>query len=68
VANHSSVTGTLLGARHCRQLEECLDSSEVNMTEELREQISSLSRTPPLATDRNEEVTASRYENITAKK
>ena len=55
VGSHPAVTAPIIGARSVEQLRASLDSLKVEMTPELREQISSLSRTPPPATDRLEE-------------
>lgn len=55
VAAHPAVTAPIIGARNVEQLEASLDSVKVDMTAELRAEISALSRTPPPATDRLEE-------------
>ena len=55
VGSHPAVTAPIIGARSVEQLRASLDSLKVDMTPALREQISSLSRTPPHATDRLEE-------------
>ena len=55
VGSHPAVTAPIIGARSVEQLRASLDSLKVDMTPALREQISSLSRTPPPATDRLEE-------------
>lgn len=55
VASHPAVTAPIIGARNLAQLEESLLSVDINMTPELRSQISSLTPTPPPATDRSEE-------------
>lgn len=54
-ASHPAVTSPLLGARNVVQLNECLKSLEIDMTEKLREKIGLLSIEPPLATDRSDE-------------
>ena len=54
-ASHPAVTSPLLGARSLQQLNECLLALEIEMTPDLRKQISALSYEPPLATDRSEE-------------
>ncbi|RME98019.1 MAG: aldo/keto reductase [Alphaproteobacteria bacterium] len=54
-AGHPAVTAPIIGARSLEQLEPSLTSIEIDMTPELRERISALSRTPPVATDRREE-------------
>lgn len=53
--SHPAVTAPLLGARNLDQLEPCLASVDIEMTDELRARISGLSPAPPPATDRNEE-------------
>jgi aryl-alcohol dehydrogenase-like predicted oxidoreductase len=57
VASHPSVTAPIIGARNLEQLRASLDSVKIDMTRELRAEISALSRTPPPATDRLEEAT-----------
>ena len=55
VGAHPAVTAPIIGARNVEQLRASLDSVSVDMTPELRAEISALSRTPPPATDRSEE-------------
>ena len=55
VASHPGVTAPLIGARNLDQLEPCLAAADIDMTAELRAQISALSPEPAPATDRNEE-------------
>ena len=55
VGAHSAVTAPIIGARSVEQLRASLDSVRIDMTPELRAEISALSRTPPPATDRLEE-------------
>lgn len=55
VAHHPAVTAPIIGARNLEQLEESLDSLEIDMTEDLYEKISEISPAPPIATDRTEE-------------
>ena len=55
VASHPAVTAPIIGARNLEQLEGSLKAMDINMTDELRAQISALSPEPPPATDRNEE-------------
>jgi aryl-alcohol dehydrogenase-like predicted oxidoreductase len=52
--SHPVVTAPIIGARNLSQLEDSLGALKVEMTGELREQISALSPTPPPATDRTE--------------
>ena len=56
VAAHPAVTAPIIGARNTDQLQASLDSIKVPMTPELRAEIAALSRTPPPATDRLEEI------------
>jgi aryl-alcohol dehydrogenase-like predicted oxidoreductase len=56
-AAHPAVTSPIIGARSLAQLRPSLESVEIEMTAELRAEISALSRTPPPATDRLEEQT-----------
>lgn len=52
---HPAVTCPIIGARDVQQLQPSLDALKIDMTPELRNKISALSRTPPPATDRLEE-------------
>lgn len=54
-AAHPAVTCPIIGARSLEQLAPSLESINIDMTVELRDEISALSRTPPPATDRREE-------------
>jgi aryl-alcohol dehydrogenase-like predicted oxidoreductase len=56
VGAHPAITAPIIGARSLAQLQASLDSVKVPMTPELRLQISALSRSPPPATDRLEEL------------
>jgi len=55
VAAHPGITAPIIGARNAEQLQASLKAVEVDMTPELREEISALSHRPPPATDRLEE-------------
>ena len=54
-ASHAAVTAPIIGARNLEQLEGSLKSLEIDMTPELRAEISALSPEPPPATDRRED-------------
>lgn len=56
VGAHPAVTAPIIGARNLEQLRDSLDAVKIDMTPALREEISALSRTPPPATDRLEEI------------
>jgi aryl-alcohol dehydrogenase-like predicted oxidoreductase len=56
VGGHPAVTAPIIGARNVEQLRASLDSVKIAMTPELRAEIAALSRTPPPATDRLEEL------------
>ena len=56
VGAHPAVTAPIVGARNVEQLRDSLAAVDVNMTPALRAEISALSRTPPPATDRLEEI------------
>jgi aryl-alcohol dehydrogenase-like predicted oxidoreductase len=58
VGSHPAVTAPIIGARNVEQLEASLKSVDINMTPELRAEVSALSPAPPLATDRSEEAKA----------
>lgn len=55
VAANPAVTAPIIGARSLDHLEMALKSIEIDMTDELYARVSSLTSTPPPATDRNEE-------------
>ncbi len=56
VGAHPAVTAPIIGARNTDQLKDSLAAVNVKMTPELRAEIADLSRTPPPATDRTEEL------------
>lgn len=53
--SHPAVTAPIIGARNLEQLEPSLDAVNIDMSLEWRDEISSLSDTPPPAHDRLEE-------------
>ena len=55
VASHPAVTASIVGARNLTQLEGSLRALEIEMTPQLRAEISTLSPEPPAATGRSEE-------------
>jgi aryl-alcohol dehydrogenase-like predicted oxidoreductase len=55
VGSHPAVTAPIVGARNVEQLAPALKSLEIDMTPELRAEVSALSRTPAPPTDRLEE-------------
>jgi len=55
VMSNPVVTAPIIGARNLKQLEQTLAALEIEMTPEMRKEISALSITPPEATDRSEE-------------
>jgi aryl-alcohol dehydrogenase-like predicted oxidoreductase len=59
VGSHPAVTAPLIGARNLEQLEGSVAALEIDVTPELRAEISALSPEPPPATDRNDERSAS---------
>jgi aryl-alcohol dehydrogenase-like predicted oxidoreductase len=56
VGAHPAVTAPIVGARSLEQLRDSLNAVNVDMTPALRAEIAALSRTPPPATDRLEEL------------
>jgi aryl-alcohol dehydrogenase-like predicted oxidoreductase len=62
------VTAPIIGARNVKQLEGSLKALEIDMTPDLRAEISALSPTPPPATDRNEERTGATFSARLTKK
>jgi aryl-alcohol dehydrogenase-like predicted oxidoreductase len=61
VASHPAVTAPIIGARNPEQLRQILQCLDIEMTPELRTEISALTPEPPPATDRNEERTPYQY-------
>ena len=57
VGSNPAVTAPIIGARSYEQLKPALKSLSIDITNELRAEISALSPQPPLATDRNDELT-----------
>ncbi len=55
VAHHPAITAPIIGARSPEQLEGSLGAFDIDMSEDLRAEISALAPTPPPATDRVEE-------------
>jgi aryl-alcohol dehydrogenase-like predicted oxidoreductase len=60
-ASHPAVTAPIIGARNLSQLQGSLKAAKIDMTPELRAEISALSIDPPLATDRSDERSADSY-------
>jgi len=56
VAAHPGITAPILGARNVGQLQDSLNSVEIDMTSELYQKIASLTPTPAPATDRTEDL------------
>jgi len=56
VGAHPAITAPIIGARNLDQLKDSLNAAQVDMTPALRAEIAALSRTPPPATDRLEEI------------
>jgi aryl-alcohol dehydrogenase-like predicted oxidoreductase len=56
VGAHPAITAPIIGARNLEQLKDSLNAAKVDMTPALRAEIAALSRTPPPATDRLEEL------------
>jgi aryl-alcohol dehydrogenase-like predicted oxidoreductase len=55
VGSHPAVTAPIIGARNVDQLNDSLGALDIDMTPELRADVSALSVEPPPATDRSEE-------------
>ena len=55
VMSNPAITAPIIGARNLEQLQESLGALDIILTEEWRKEITELSITPPLATDRLEE-------------
>jgi aryl-alcohol dehydrogenase-like predicted oxidoreductase len=56
VGAHPAITAPIIGARNLEQLKDSLNAAQIDMTPALRAEIAALSRTPPPATDRLEEL------------
>jgi aryl-alcohol dehydrogenase-like predicted oxidoreductase len=56
VAAHPAVTAPIIGARNVEQLRASLEATKISLTPAQRSEIAALSRTPPPATDRLEEI------------
>jgi len=56
VGAHPAITAPIVGARNLEQLQDSLNAVKVDMSPALRAEIAALSRTPPPATDRLEEI------------
>lgn len=56
-AAHPAITTPIIGARTVEQLADQLAASDIDMNADLRAEITALSRTPPPATDRLDDVT-----------
>jgi aryl-alcohol dehydrogenase-like predicted oxidoreductase len=56
VGAHPAITAPIIGARNVEQLRDSLAAVDVEMSSALRAEIAALSRTPPPATDRLEEI------------
>ena len=63
VAEHPAVTAPIIGARNLDQLEESLDSLNVDMTIELYKEVSDITGKPAIATDRTEEISEIMYKS-----
>lgn len=56
VAHHDGITSPIISGRNMKQLQPCLDSLKIKLDDEMYKQINDVTRTPPPATDRIEEV------------
>jgi aryl-alcohol dehydrogenase-like predicted oxidoreductase len=56
VGSHPAITAPIIGARNLDQLKDSLNAAKLDMSAALRAEITALSRTPPPATDRLEEI------------
>lgn len=61
VAGHPGITAPIIGARSLAQIEGSLKALDIEMTPELRAEVSALSIEPPPATDRTDERGAETY-------
>ncbi len=60
VGAHPAITAPIVGARNLEQLQDSLNAVTIDMTPVLRDEIAALSRTPPSATDRLEDLKPAR--------
>lgn len=56
VSYHEGITSPIISARNLKQLQPCLDSLNIKLTDIVYQKINDITRTPPPATDRIEEV------------
>ena len=56
VESHPAITAPIIGGRSVEQIKASLDAADMEMTEEMRNEISKITRAPVTATDRSEEV------------
>ncbi len=56
VAAHPAITAPIIGARNTAQLEDSLNATGIEMTDELYHQLAALTPTPPPATDRTDDL------------
>ena len=56
VSYHEGITSPIISARNLEQLQPCLDSLNIELTDIVYQKINDITRTPPPATDRIEEV------------
>ena len=60
-SSHPAITSPIIGGRNTEQLKDSLNSVNIEMTTDLRQEITDLSSNPGVATDRNEESTEHNY-------
>ena len=56
VAHHKGITSPIISARNLKQLQPCLDALNIKLSDEIYNHINGITRNPPPATDRIEEV------------
>ncbi len=60
-ASNKAVTAPIIGAGSIEQLKPSLDSVNINLTDEMKDELNTVSPPPPPATDRSEEKTKFNY-------
>ncbi len=63
-ASHRAVTAPIISARTVEQLQDSIDSVNIEITESIRKRLNKISPPPPPATDRTEEQTSFNYDSI----
>ncbi len=58
VESHSAITAPIIGGRSAEQIKPSLDAADIDVTDEMRSELSAMTDTPEPATDRSEELSS----------